>query len=298
MRALALSVLLLGCNQAFDLAPTTLQPAADATAGPDAPDQDQDGVPNSEDNCPAVANPGQGDADADTHGDVCDNCPLIANPGQEHGGDSDAIGDLCDPHPTLNGDCLILVDTFTDPTTFAAHWLVRPATPAPVLTPSTTGLMIDPPNTKRTQLVPLTDGGTPFHGIYDGVLLATTSQTTGSELGIAATTSATFTEMYSCEVRSGTDVYSDMPSFGVSTGLSADHISPNLTVRVTLRDLAVAMPLRSCRVDYGIAVGTLDDSDRLAATGEPAILAQGDPATILGVAFYQRATTCPTPIFR
>ena len=38
-------------------------------------DADEDGVDNSEDNCPAVANPDQEDGDGDGTGDACDNCP-------------------------------------------------------------------------------------------------------------------------------------------------------------------------------------------------------------------------------
>jgi hypothetical protein len=38
-------------------------------------DVDGDGVPDAEDNCPAVPNPGQEDTDGDGVGDVCDSCP-------------------------------------------------------------------------------------------------------------------------------------------------------------------------------------------------------------------------------
>jgi hypothetical protein len=51
------------------------------TAG-SAADMDDDGVPDAEDNCPAVANPDQADGDVDGAGDVCDNCPTVANPTQ------------------------------------------------------------------------------------------------------------------------------------------------------------------------------------------------------------------------
>jgi len=59
-------------------------------------DRDDDGIPDSEDNCPDVANPGQEDSDGDGVGDACDNCPTVPNPGQEDS-DGDGIGDACDP---------------------------------------------------------------------------------------------------------------------------------------------------------------------------------------------------------
>lgn len=39
------------------------------------PDGDNDGVPDSTDNCPSIANPGQQDSDNDGIGDACDPCP-------------------------------------------------------------------------------------------------------------------------------------------------------------------------------------------------------------------------------
>lgn len=42
---------------------------------PDAPDDDGDGVPDTNDNCPAVANADQADADEDGVGDACDPTP-------------------------------------------------------------------------------------------------------------------------------------------------------------------------------------------------------------------------------
>jgi hypothetical protein len=39
------------------------------------PDADGDGIPDTQDNCPAVANPDQADADGDGVGDACDQCP-------------------------------------------------------------------------------------------------------------------------------------------------------------------------------------------------------------------------------
>lgn len=75
----------------------------------DPVDQDNDGVADVVDNCPAVANPGQEDQDGDGIGDVCDddvdgdgtnndvdNCPVDANADQADL-DGDGIGDVCDP---------------------------------------------------------------------------------------------------------------------------------------------------------------------------------------------------------
>jgi hypothetical protein len=71
-------------------------------------DTDNDGVSDSNDNCPDVHNPDQNDMDNDGIGDVCDpdkdgdgvmnnddNCPEIPNPNQ-YDLDNDGIGDKCD----------------------------------------------------------------------------------------------------------------------------------------------------------------------------------------------------------
>jgi hypothetical protein len=58
-------------------------------------DSDNDGIPDSEDNCPYVFNPGQEDDDSDGSGDVCDNCIDDYNPFQ-FDCDDDGEGDICD----------------------------------------------------------------------------------------------------------------------------------------------------------------------------------------------------------
>ena len=68
------------------------------------PDADEDGIPDDEDNCPAIANADQTDTDEDGLGDVCDNCPATANADQADG-DQDGVGDVCDNCPaTANAD--------------------------------------------------------------------------------------------------------------------------------------------------------------------------------------------------
>jgi gliding motility-associated-like protein len=72
------------------------------------PDDDNDGILDTNDNCPLQANTNQADNDNDDLGDACDNdddndgvldgydnCPMIYNPGQEDI-DNDGIGDICD----------------------------------------------------------------------------------------------------------------------------------------------------------------------------------------------------------
>ncbi len=77
-------------------------------AGGGITDSDNDGEPDSTDNCPNTANANQTDTDNDDEGDACDtdddndevldgadNCPLISNADQADA-DSDGKGDACD----------------------------------------------------------------------------------------------------------------------------------------------------------------------------------------------------------
>ena len=84
-------------------------------------DLDEDGIINTEDNCPETPNSDQADADGDGIGDVCeigwnndedndnindylDNCIYNFNPGQEDA-DGDGIGDVCDED--IDGDGIL-----------------------------------------------------------------------------------------------------------------------------------------------------------------------------------------------
>jgi YVTN family beta-propeller protein len=61
----------------------------------DEGDRDNDGIVDSEDNCPDLASTDQTDTDGDGIGDACDNCPTVANPDQRDT-DGDGFGDACD----------------------------------------------------------------------------------------------------------------------------------------------------------------------------------------------------------
>jgi hypothetical protein len=58
-------------------------------------DSDNDGIPDSDDNCPFTPNPDQVDTDGDGVGDACDNCPNTFNTDQADS-DGDGVGDACD----------------------------------------------------------------------------------------------------------------------------------------------------------------------------------------------------------
>jgi probable HAF family extracellular repeat protein len=62
---------------------------------PHGADQDADGVPDAEDNCPTRPNAGQENSDGDGLGDVCDNCTLVDNEDQRDT-DADMYGNICD----------------------------------------------------------------------------------------------------------------------------------------------------------------------------------------------------------
>jgi hypothetical protein len=64
------------------------------------PDTDNDGWPNTCDNCPTTPNADQLDTDHDGVGDACDNCPTTPNADQVDT-DQDGVGNACDNCPLV-----------------------------------------------------------------------------------------------------------------------------------------------------------------------------------------------------
>lgn len=84
-----------------ELTYTAAPPASGLRAGID---QDEDGVLDGDDNCPATPNSTQLDTDGDGAGDACDNCIQSANTDQRDT-NGDGYGNMCDAD--LNNDGLI-----------------------------------------------------------------------------------------------------------------------------------------------------------------------------------------------
>ena len=66
------------------------------------PDDDNDGVPDTTDNCHYVPNPGQKDTDGDFFGDACDTCPTVAS-NINTDTDKDGLGNPCDSDDDNDG---------------------------------------------------------------------------------------------------------------------------------------------------------------------------------------------------
>lgn len=73
-------------------------------------DTDEDGIPDTTDNCPLIANASQENSDADSLGDVCDNCTKMDNEAQRDT-DKDNFGNHCDAD--FNNNCIVDANDFT-----------------------------------------------------------------------------------------------------------------------------------------------------------------------------------------
>jgi Thrombospondin type 3 repeat len=284
-----LVVLATACNQVYDLQPTR---ARDAGALVDPDDEDADGVADALDNCPKLGNVDQADVDGDSTGDVCDDCALVPNE-QAADADGDGLGDLCDPHPSLEGDCVLLVDTFADATKFDDGWKHAGAG---TITPRPGNLYLEPIQDQPPIVLRPAVGS----GATDMFVRGTTDAKTA---GVAAIVSANqATEPYSC-LLSDLGVSVDGPLTSVAT---TGKLVPEATVTLAFVS-RVLTNLRTdgevdvfCRADYGVSVATAVSRGEPLVIGEPEIVVSARPVTLDAVVLlrFQPGKTCPVTIYR
>lgn len=310
MRWLFVLLLTGGCNAVFGLSPT--EPAPDAQVV----DTDEDGIEETVDNCPSIKNTDQLDDDSDTVGDACDNCSLISNASQEALGDGDPMGDACDPHPVTDGDCPILIETFADPMTFDAHWTTaswigaqQPSATARVETAPGLVRLIPGQVSSHVALLARDLGGVPLTRSFDVQVLGDVEITVGSLSAYANLAPGNDPLGSRCGVKvgfgGGLD-YIVVEARAVNAyatqqvPLSSESVGTKAFVRLSQPRLASDTVL-SCRVDHGIAAQTLDVRVFVPpTTGAPAVVAETDTATVVGVliSLFQPGVPCPAPIRR
>lgn len=300
MRALLIAGLMVSCNQAFGIEETR---ALDAYV---APDMDGDGTPDGLDNCIAMPND-QVDTDEDGVGDLCDNCPLVANRRQENSGDSDPVGDACDPHSRQEGDCLIALDVFDDPTAFPEQWEIR-SSAAPAIAHGSGRVIVTPGDTLPVALVMRDEQGVPFTGVFDTQLIASAAFTTGSVYAMSNVSVAG--SGYGCGI--GYHAQRATPGPLALTATSSDNawifpgflgnepVDQHLLVRL-IAPLAADTPF-SCLATYGLAVGaagTIAYGSYNPGPGAPGVQITGETVTLDAVALYRsQAGDCRPTLYR
>lgn len=289
MRGVCAGVVLaaIGCNQLYGLEETESVGEGDA-------DTDDDGVDDVIDNCPGTPNPRQSDEDADGLGDPCDNCPLLGNARQADL-DGDGVGDICDPHPVTSGDCLVVFDSFGDPTAFATRWTVAAfGTSPPVVEASADKIHFDlePGNTMLLLAADLS-------GRFDVLATASSSLAPGDKLGVVSN-GLMPRHRYSCDVRGSTPDFppglslmaddSSPLAIEAATSVSSQPLNTRLTARLTTADATGMLALR-CRADYGISAGAIElaagTSMPVIDDGHPGVFADSATGDLHGIAIYR-----------
>lgn len=282
---------LVACNQVFNL---------DQTEPLEELDSDGDRVVDSLDNCPDTFNELQSDTDGDTIGNACDNCPLISNIAQRAVGDRDAIGDACDPHPAEDGDCLIVIDTFEDPDRLRDHWqVITLAGSTSEVTAETGRILIRPSVGDVVALAARGGDGELLTAIHDVQFRGTSVLGTGGAL-YAVTGAAVPSMGHFCGLRYFAPVTNleigVAAAVGGSTstnfGLGAP-IDPDFVIRMTRRNPTTQVP-DSCRVDYGVALGTEFFPVTQRPVGWSGVRVVGSETEITGIALMDRVDGgCP-----
>ena len=247
------------------------------------------------------------DSDDDTVPDLIDNCPLVGNADQADF-DGDGLGDLCDPFPKTRGDCLVLLDTFGDPSAFAAHWQVLDESgDAPTITPSPGGVHLAPSAGKSVGILALDATGAVFDAVYTVEMLGHETLEVGA--GIAVVTRATDVAVgdgrgVGCLVEGVPMVGLHAEVFVPGTIDTFPLLPDNLVGdRLLMRVGVTANNRVLCRIDFGASTGI-----EIAATGVPPPPTGGSGAIaidgsldIQAIALYQtveRQDPCPPPLLR
>ena len=286
-----------GCIQAFDLRSTV-------EAKP--PDTDGDGVIDEVDNCPTNASDDASDIDGDSIGDICDNCPLVPNTDQEVTGDDDLVGDYCDPHPAADGDCLLVVDRFADPTAFTASWRIVSPETTPRVAVEPGKVTITP--TPGTGGIAVVTGDERLDVVVRGRLPSLTARIDPIATVAAVTNLSAVTSGYRCELRLEDTtrgylaVAAAPPITSPRRSLSTDPVRDTLVVRIRSTPEPSDLLRIGCRIDYGVAVGSSEfgpapDPHEVGGAG---VLTTDDPFELHAIALsrFQSGQTCEPTIFR
>lgn len=291
MRCLAGLLALSACNQLLGIDPT--QPIDI----PDAPDGDNDTVADELDNCRDVPNPSQSDVDKDGFGDICDNCPLIANALQTNLGDPDAVGDVCDPNPRSDGDCLLLFDSFANPAELTAHWQVAPAQYASSVTANPGVVSIAATPTRVLVFSKEITAGAV------AVQAAASKAVAAGQAGVAIATAEDVKNGFRCwlaiDITNQFALWAQIDSIPASNPLSGPPIAPDLVLRLALPNNPTQGDVLQCRADFGVAVGSTQKSEPFPAPSGTAIgvFSMLETLDLHAIAIYGTAP-CPPPIVR
>jgi hypothetical protein len=293
-----------GCNQLFEIETTDLAMSVDT---------DSDGLTDLEDNCAAAANPDQVDFDTDGVGDACDNCPLHPNTAQQNVGEPegarDDIGDDCDPNPTVSGDCLILVDRFSDPDQLDANWeLVYGASnPAPSLQHAGDHVVFQPNAVNKPAFMLARVDGQRLVGRFSVNAVGDWVPPSSFAEAMVATDVTDSEHHLACGIQKvSADALSTFVRFQVSATMSqiqsgfvsGPPVRSELSTRLVVeRD---AMDIARCSVKWGVADGVTNTPNNLAALAEggAGIVATNDPVSIRAIALYATSASCPPLILR
>ena len=294
-------VVLSGCDRLFAI--NTIPAGGSGDAGSGSPgDLDGDGVPDDLDDCPSVPNTDQLDFDHDGVGDACDNGPLDPNPAQADA-DLDQVGDACDPHSTMATDCLVLLDTFRDPTTFAVNWVQYSAGSATTtFEPMPGGVTITPGQGNNAAIV-ATVAGSVLLGAFDVEIRGAATLAANTDAAYAVTLMSNASNGLACgsDTPSSNQPEARLANLGLLESTSAP-LQARSGTSVRLELVADGLPTASCDVAVGMARQTISKtfSAALPSTGGSGALAINTPFVVNGIALYTRVsgTHCPTAIVR